>query len=489
MTTTTAAAASLSRSRNKGCNKWRLTNLGTASRKEHIHPFVGAAKGVKKSVAPYINKDSLPLSVLMLFFIEMFHLLVEQTNVYYQQYLDRQAGPSRPLPDITLLDMTTFVALALQMGHKLKDTLHDYWSRLRHLHTPFYGEAMAWDRFLQTLHFFAFCRHSQRPDEGEEYDQLWKLATVFYKLNMAYAKFYNVLEHLAVDEVIVKFKGRVIFRQYIPKKRKCFSIKIYKLCDYSGYTYEMRVYLGRDSHSATDDMTATHTNVKHLTSRVEGLGHKIFMDSFFSSPRLSDDLDRHKINSCRAVQPNRRDTPLDFGPKQLKLKRGDIRVRTRGGLTALVWKDRQTWTHHQQKETSVMTATTPWNLTSWNGTTGNSDHMANSNSMSRRTFKWTTKLFFHFLDLTVLNSWILLSSCGATYTHRDFRLLLVRNLIEEAGKSQDHPTPRLVGRPSSGTKDVLWLESCHNKHWPAKLINQPSLPSVFFSWPEIGHNV
>jgi len=33
--------------------------------------------------------------------------------------------------------------------------------------------------------------------------------------------------------------------------------------------------------------------------------------------------------------------PHDFGPKQLKLKRGEIRVRTRGGLTALVWKDRR----------------------------------------------------------------------------------------------------------------------------------------------------
>ena len=48
-----------------------------------------------------------------------------------------------------------------------------------------------------------------------------------------------------------------------------------------------------------------------------------------------------------------------------------------------------------------------------------------------------------------------------------FRLLLVRNLIEEAGKSQDHLTPRLVGRRSAGTKNVLGLESHHNKHWPA----------------------
>jgi hypothetical protein len=50
-----------------------------------------------------------------------------------------------------------------------------------------------------------------------------------------------------VDEVIVKFKGRVIFRRYIPKERKRFSIKIYKLCDESGYMYDMRVYLGRDT--------------------------------------------------------------------------------------------------------------------------------------------------------------------------------------------------------------------------------------------------
>jgi len=33
-------------------------------------------------------------------------------------------------------------------------------------------------------------------------------------------------EHLAVDEVTVKFKGRIIFRQYIPKKRKHIGIKI-----------------------------------------------------------------------------------------------------------------------------------------------------------------------------------------------------------------------------------------------------------------------
>jgi len=60
------------------------------------------------------------------------------------------------------------------------------------------------------------------------------------------------------------------------------------------------------------------------------------MDNFFTSPRHFDDFDRRKINSCGTVLPKRKDMPSDIAPKQLKLKRGDVRVRTRGGLTALV---------------------------------------------------------------------------------------------------------------------------------------------------------
>ena len=164
--------------------------------------------------------------------------------------------------------------------------------------------------------------------------------------------------------------------------------------------------------------------------------------------------------------------PCDFGPHKLKLKRGD--------LTTLVWKDR--WEVYMLTNMEPPAAEGNFcdesnrhvkpHIVEWYnrhmGFTDNSDCMANSYSMSQCNFKWTTKLFFHFLDLTVLNNWILLSSCGAKYTHWDFRLLLVRNLIEEAGKSQDHPTPSLVGRSSVAATNTVWLKSQHNQHWPAK---------------------
>ena len=41
----------------------------------------------------------------------------------------------------------------------------------------------------------------------------------------------------------------MIFKQYIPKNRKRFGIKIFKLCDSTGYTYDMKVYLGKDRQS------------------------------------------------------------------------------------------------------------------------------------------------------------------------------------------------------------------------------------------------
>jgi hypothetical protein len=35
--------------------------------------------------------------------------------------------------------------------------------------------------------------------------------------------------------------GRVVFKQYISKKHKCFGVKIFKLCDMAGNTNDMSI--------------------------------------------------------------------------------------------------------------------------------------------------------------------------------------------------------------------------------------------------------
>jgi len=46
------------------------------------------------------------------------------------------------------------------------------------------------------------------------------MRAIFDKLNDSYAKYYSLTIHVAVDEIIVLFEGRVIFKQCIPKKHK-----------------------------------------------------------------------------------------------------------------------------------------------------------------------------------------------------------------------------------------------------------------------------
>jgi len=43
------------------------------------------------------------------------------------------------------------------------------------------------------------------------------MRAIFDKLNNSYAKYYSLTEHLEVDEAIVLFKVRVIFKQYIQR--------------------------------------------------------------------------------------------------------------------------------------------------------------------------------------------------------------------------------------------------------------------------------
>jgi hypothetical protein len=150
-------------------------------------------------------------------------------------------------------------------------------------------------------------------------DILWKIRGLFETLKANFSKFYNPSEHLAVDKVIVKFKGRVIFKQYIPKKHKCFGIKIYKLCDSTGYTYDMDVYVGKDRQRTAQHLTATHPTVTDLTWRV-GVGHKLHMDSLFSSPDLFDDLAQKKIYCCSTIRLHRKGMPKNLKPRTVRLK-------------------------------------------------------------------------------------------------------------------------------------------------------------------------
>jgi len=153
-----------------------------------------------------------------------------ETNRYYHDYIDRLDGGPSPEPDVTEADMFVFLALTIEMGQGVRDKLTDYRATVDQLYTPFYGTMMKWYQYLHILRYIHFTDNRNEPDRTDEnFDRPWKMRDLFEILNATFSKFYSPSENLAIDEVIVSFKGRVIFKQYIPKKRKRFGIKIFKL--------------------------------------------------------------------------------------------------------------------------------------------------------------------------------------------------------------------------------------------------------------------
>ena len=191
----------------------------------------------------------------------------------------------------------------------------------------------------------------------------------------------------------------------MPKTRKCFGIKIFKLCSLTGYMYDMKVYMGKDRQRTAQHVTATHATVTDLMKK-ERHGHKLYMDNFFSSPELFDVLAKKQIYCCGAVRRNRRGVPQDVAPKASKLKRGDIHIRTRADLTAILWQDKRdicmltnihgvpAENNFSSEEGKTIELQIVMDYDHHMGYMDKCDRMAVHYSIGRRTFKWMKKLFF-----------------------------------------------------------------------------------------------
>ena len=150
------------------------------------------------------------------------------------------------------------------------------------------------------------------------------------------------------------------------------------------------------------------------------------MDNFFSSPLLFIELhEEFKINSCGTIRFNRKHYPKNLAHK--KMEKGECIKKFWKGMTALVWKDKRevfmlSNMHHPiENQNNLEKPVIIENYNVHMGYVDLSDRMANSYTFGRKTLKWTKKLFFHILDLTVLNAFIIFKLKNEKMTHKAFR--------------------------------------------------------------------
>ena len=95
---------------------------------------------------------------------------------------------------------------------------------------------------------------------------------------------------MSVDKILVKFKGRLFFKQYLPKPGGKFGIKIWAICDSkNGYLLDFSVYSGKEKDADKNVALSTRV-VENLSEKYTNEGHIIYMDNFYSSVELYEKL-------------------------------------------------------------------------------------------------------------------------------------------------------------------------------------------------------
>jgi hypothetical protein len=166
------------------------------------------------------------------------------------------------------------------------------------------------------------------------------------------------------------------------------------------------------------------------------------MDNFFSSHSLSADVHISGINCCGAVRQNRKGKLRVFHNKTVKFKWGDTYARVRGNVTAMIWTDKQdmytlTSMHRLPTEGNFCDkhgkAQKPVTVEDYNqhmGYINNGTEWLIAIHLVGEQGNGKKKNCLYLTDLTILNSYIIPSSCGSKMGHRKCCVILVQNLLE-----------------------------------------------------------
>ena len=76
-------------------------------------------------------------------------------------------------------------------------------------------------------------------------DRLSKMRMIIEHFNKTMLELITPEKNLSIDESIMLWCGRLIFRQYIKNKRHKFGIKFYELCTDDGLVQSAEIYGGQ----------------------------------------------------------------------------------------------------------------------------------------------------------------------------------------------------------------------------------------------------
>ena len=427
---------------------WQRANKENA----HIYGFL-AKPGISVNTGEFEAIDFYRLFLTD----DLLSTFVTETNRYAGQLRQQPLPPHSRLhkwEDTNMEEMKIFCGLLFLMLINRKPEIALYWSEDSLLHTPVFPAVMARDRFLLLLRCWHFVNNDlalHRTDEN--YDRLFKLRPLIESLSKTFESVYTPDINLSLDEALVLWKGRLVFRQYIPLKRARSGTKLFCLCENTGYTYRFRVYTGKDNpmqaiyRDVPDDakhLSKTETIVVHLMKPLLDNGYQLYTDNYYTSVNLCSYLDAHMTGCCGTVRANR----VPAAAKNHRLDKGGSVGFRKDNLLCIKFKDKRDvfmLSNMHTEETSrqrvcgrhEVFVDRPVAICDYDrlmGGVDKVDQLIAPYDATRKTVKWYKKLAVHLLQVAMVNAFILYKKSHSRARFLRFQKDVISSLVFEVAQ-------------------------------------------------------
>lgn len=127
-------------------------------------------------------------------------------------------------------------------------------------------------------------------------------------------KMYTLGECATIDEMMLAFKGKCSFRQYLPAKPNRYGLKVFALVDSDNYyTSQMEMYTGKQPPGPHFIDNSPSTVVKRISKSILDTGRNITMDNWFSSIPLINELQNsHRTTVVATIKKKQERAPTCF---------------------------------------------------------------------------------------------------------------------------------------------------------------------------------
>lgn len=376
--------------------------------------------------------------------------IVEETNEYAEVLFlsENTKAKSRitTWKPVDLPEFKVFLGLWLHMGNIQINRIQDYWKTDDLFNLPFFAKHMSRNRFLLILRCLHFDRNPLPGDEGFG-DRLHKIRFMQEYFNTKMFELYYPQKNLSLDESMILWRGRLVFRQYIKGKKHKYGMKLYILAEPNGLVLRVRLYTG----AGGDLGGKNHAEnvVLSLVRGLEGNGHALYMDNFYNSYALCQTLLEKKIYVTGTLRKDRKSNPKDV--VNAKLKKGEVTTKYCNGVAVSKWHDKRDVlflsTEFQQEMVEVTTRRgdvmeKPLAIVKYNENMSGidkQDQMLAYYPSERKTLRWYKKLAIHFLSMLLINSHSLYNTHSTKkISLYDFRLAVIKRLLSEQPPKQLH---------------------------------------------------